>query len=316
MQRASSRALTGLAIVLVLCAGAAAALALAAAPAHAFSAWSHDGIVGCSCHNYGAPTDATCTSCHAGFQSVPGYNCWSCHRPGASTAGLSSPSSACSQTCHLYSASTQDYTTAFTHGTNPHLGATPDCLGCHSTSPGIADPGQSPHHTAAQQGFANCGVCHTGFAQHAGSVACTTCHPTASAFHLYQATTPGFTDCTSCHSMKHQGEKVPLSKCATCHKGTGTGGGAQAQHSATVTRDKVCGSCHNKQLHATKLGSGITSCGKCHTGKYHAKQKLPGKSVCQSCHHMAKRHTNGYQCTLCHASQVHKVRPKLPKIRG
>ena len=31
---------------------------------------------------------------------------------------------------------------------------------------------------------------------------------------------------------------------------------------------------------------------------------------------MARLHTNGYQCTLCHADQVHKVRPKLPKIRG
>jgi len=316
MQRASSRALTGLVIVLVLCAGAAAALAVAAAPAQAFPAWAHDGTAGCVCHNNGTPSDAACTSCHAGFQSVPGYNCWSCHKPGASTAGLSSPSSACSQTCHLYSGFTRDYTTAFTHGSNPHLGSSPDCLSCHSTSAGIADPGQSPHHTASQQGFTTCSVCHTGFAQHAGSVACTTCHPTASAFHLYQATTPGFTDCTSCHSMKHQGKKVPLSKCATCHKGTGTGGGAQAQHSATVTKNKVCGSCHKQQLHATALGSRIKNCGRCHTSKYHAKQKLPGNSICQSCHHMAKRHANGFRCTLCHAGQIHKVRPKLPKIRG
>jgi aerobic-type carbon monoxide dehydrogenase small subunit (CoxS/CutS family) len=31
---------------------------------------------------------------------------------------------------------------------------------------------------------------------------------------------------------------------------------------------------------------------------------------------MAKRHTDGYQCSLCHSGQIHTVRPKLPKIRG
>lgn len=315
MQRASSRALAALVVVLVLSAGAAVALTITAAPARAFPAWAHNGASGCVCHNNGTPTDASCTSCHTGFQSVPGDNCWTCHKPGASTASLSSPSSACTQTCHLYSAFTRDYTTEFTHGANPHLGATPDCLRCHSTSPGIADPGQSPHHSQSQQGFTNCSVCHTGFSAHAGSVACTTCHATASAFHLYQASTPGFTNCTSCHAMKHQGKKVPLNKCATCHEGTGTGGGAQAQHSATVTQSKVCGACHKQKLHATALGSGITNCGACHKSAYHAKQKLPRNSICQSCHHMAKRHTNGFRCTLCHSSQIHKVRPRLPKIR-
>jgi len=316
MQRTSSRALAAFVVVLVLCAGAAVALAVTAAPARAFPAWSHDGTAGCLCHDNGTPTDASCTACHTGFQSVPGYNCWSCHMPGASTAGLSSPSSACSQTCHLYSSYTRDYTTPFTHGANPHLGSTPDCLLCHSTSPGVADPGQSPHHNLSQQGFTDCTACHTGFAKHAGQVACATCHATAQAFHLYQASSPGFKNCTSCHAMKHAGKTVPQSKCATCHKGTGTGGGAQAQHSATITRTKVCGACHKQRLHATALGSGIKNCGRCHTGKYHAKQKLPGKSVCQSCHHMAKRHTDGYQCSLCHSGQIHTVRPKLPKIRG
>ena len=78
---------------------------------------------------------------------------------------------------------------------------------------------------------------------------------------------------------------------------------------------KVCGSCHKQKLHATALGSGITNCGTCHKSAYHAKQKLPRNSTCQSCHHMAKRHTNGFRCSLCHSSQIHKVRPKLPKIR-
>jgi hypothetical protein len=284
--------------------------------AHALTNWAHDGATGCSCHDNGIPSDATCTSCHgSAFQSVPGYTCWSCHAPGQDTSGLSSPSSACSQTCHLYDPPTKGYTTPFTHGTNPHLGSGPDCLGCHSTSLGIIDPGQSPHHNPSQQGFTKCSACHAGFAQHAGRVACTACHPTAEAFHLYQATTPGFTKCGSCHAMKHAGKKVSQNRCAACHKGTGTGGGAQAQHSATISKGRVCGGCHSKKLHAASLGSRITSCGACHKGRYHAKQKPPGNSVCTACHHMAKRHTNGYRCSLCHSGQIHKLRPTVPKIR-
>ena len=128
MQRSWQRALMTVVVALVLGAGAAVALAVVAAPAHAFPSWAHGGIPAgsCSCHNNGTPTDATCTACHTGYQSVPGYNCWSCHAPGQDTSGMSSTSADCSQTCHLYSDYTRDYTTAFTHGTNPHLGSSPE----------------------------------------------------------------------------------------------------------------------------------------------------------------------------------------------
>ena len=78
------------------------ALAFTAPPASAYSQWAHDGATGCSCHDQGTPTDATCTACHTGFKSYPGMNCWSCHAPGQDTSTLSSPSSACSQECHLW----------------------------------------------------------------------------------------------------------------------------------------------------------------------------------------------------------------------
>ena len=306
--------LMAVAIFVVLCAAAAAALALSAAPARAFGSWQHDGATGCVCHDIGTPTDATCTSCHAGFVSVPDNTCWSCHFPGQDTSSLSSPSSACSQGCHLYSRIDKGYTIAFTHGDNPHLGSTPACLDCHQTSAGITDPGQSPHHNGAQQ-FDQCTVCHGGFQKHAGKVSCTSCHASAAAFHLYEASSPGFKNCRSCHAKKHAGKQVAQSKCATCHKGKGSGAAAKAQHSASVTKKSVCSACHSKALHAKRRGSGITSCRRCHTGKFHAAQKIPGNSVCTGCHGRAVRHTNGYRCTLCHRSAVHNARPAVIQIR-
>lgn len=302
----------------MLCAGVLVMLAAVATPARAFPWWAHDGIPSgsCDCHTTSAmPTDASCTSCHTGFQSVPGYNCWSCHAPGQDTSALASTSAACSQTCHLWDEYTRVYDISFTHGTNPHLGSTPDCLSCHGTSAGAADPGQSPHHVASQQGFTDCTACHKGFAEHAGQVSCLTCHPTAVAYHLYQASSPGFKTCGSCHSMKHAGKVVPQSKCAACHKGTGSGGAAQAQHSSTVTEGSDCSICHTQKLHAKALGSRITSCRVCHKGLYHAKQKLPSRTVCLTCHGTARSHASGFQCSVCHSSAIHNLRPTVAKIR-
>ena len=296
------------AVVAVLCAAAAVALAYAAAPARAFGSWQHDGATGCVCHDTGTPTDATCTSCHAGFVSVPDTTCWSCHHPGQDTSSLASPSSACSQGCHLYRPVDKAYTVPTTHGTNPHLGSTPACLDCHQTSAGIADPGRSPHHNGAQQ-FDACTVCHGGFQKHAGQVACTTCHPTAAAFHEYQAPSPGFKNCRSCHAKKHAGKNVPRSKCAACHKGTGSGGAARAQHSASVTKKSVCSACHHKALHAKNRGSHITSCRTCHKSKFHAAQKTPPSSICSGCHSRARRHADGFRCALCHRGAIHNARP-------
>jgi hypothetical protein len=296
------------------CVGGALVATLGAEPAGAFSAWQHNGATGCVCHDGGTPTDATCTTCHTGFVSMPTTTCWTCHTPGQDTSLLSSPSSACSQDCHLFNPPDRGYTIPFTHGPNPHLGSMPACLACHQTSAGIADPGQSPHHNGQQQ-FDQCTACHGGLQNHAGKVSCTVCHASAAAFHEFQASSPGFKNCRSCHAKKHAGKKVPQSKCATCHKGTGSGVAAQAQHAVKPTKKSVCAACHEKALHASKRGSGITSCRTCHKSKFHATQRIPGNSVCTGCHGRALRHSNGYGCSLCHRSAVHSARPAVIKIR-
>ena len=376
--------------VLVLLCAAAAALTLSAAPAAAFDAWGHDGASTCaSCHNGQPLTDATCTTfCHGSrYKSFPGRQCWSCHVPGEDTAPLSTPSTACSQDCHVWDPATVDYTIPFTHGALPHDGAAGygrTCLDCHQTSVSIVDPDGSPHHSgqttppptcedchngvdavaqvthdgnpctschtgmnlppvpatcttchaATTFGTQNCLACHatqvhnlkpqapacsdchgSAYRQHAGKVACVTCHTGIAAFHHGQSTTSTTRNCRSCHAKKHAGKKVALSKCATCHRGTGTGPAAKAQHSTTVTKLQTCSACHSKRLHASALGSGITSCGACHKSKFHAAQRSPGNSVCLRCHGRAAWHSNGYGCTLCHRSVVHNARPALVKIR-
>jgi len=296
------------AAAVLLLAASVLALAFTAAPASAFGQWEHDGALGCSCHTIagGTPTDATCITCHTGFQSYPGDTCWTCHAPGQDTSTLSSPSSACSQECHLWDALQKQYLTPTTHGTNPHLGSTTACLDCHPTSVSWDDPGSSPHHQGTAPGFTQCGACHSSQQKHAGKVACASCHTNATAFHLYQASSPGFKKCGSCHSMRHAGKKVSTSKCASCHKGTG---GRPAEHSSSVTKKYVCGGCHSQKLHARSVSKKVKSCRACHTGKYHAAQRTPPKSICTKCHTSALRHTNGFQCTLCHRRAVHATRP-------
>ena len=306
----SRRTVTLAAAALMLaCAGAALVLALAAAPAFAFGSWAHDSAIGCSCHDAGTPTDATCTACHTGFKSYPGRTCWSCHYPGQDTSTLSTPSSACSQGCHLYKPVDKDYTIPYTHGANPHLGSGAGCLVCHATSPTATDPGASPHHSGVVSGFDDCQACHTGYQKPAGTVACTTCHTTAVAFHLRTADSPGYKQCRACHAEKHAGRNVPQSKCATCHKGAGSGPAKIAQHAGSVSKKYVCGACHKQKLHAHSFSSAITSCRSCHGGKFHARQKLPGRSVCLRCHTAARRHSDGFGCALCHKRAIHSTRP-------
>jgi hypothetical protein len=296
-------------MAVTLLAASVLALALAASPAGAFDQWQHDGATGCVCHDDGKPTDATCTSCHPGFVSYPDDTCWTCHYPGQDTSTLSTPGTACSQECHLWNAAQKAYTIPSTHGANPHLGSSSACTACHATSVSIFDPGSSPHHSGQATGFNDCAACHSGYQQHANKVQCTECHTTAEAFHLYTATSPGFKNCRACHAKRHAGRAVAQSKCATCHKGTGSGPATAAQHAKSVSKKRVCGSCHSQKLHASAVSKRVRNCRTCHTRKFHGAQGTPGKSACTQCHSVALRHDDGYQCTLCHRRAVHNTRP-------
>ena len=180
---------------------------------------------------------------------------------------------------------------------------TPDCLACHAAQVHNTDP-QPPA----------CSDCHgDGYKKHAGKVACLTCHTGIAAFHHGQSTTTTVKNCRSCHAKRHAGKNVAQSKCATCHKGTGTGPAAKAQHSTSVTKSYVCSTCHSQKLHASALGSGITSCRHVPQGQVPRRPEDAAPTACAPrCHGRAARHTNGYAAALCHRSVVHNARPSIP----
>jgi hypothetical protein len=297
--------------------GVTASAAFHVTPAAAFEEWEHDGATGCLCHLQGKPTDASCTACHAGFKSLKGYTCWSCHYPGQDTSSLSTTAADCAGTCHMYSGAGQ-YDDESTHGTNPHLGSAPQCLGCHQPSAGIADPGGSPHHNGGSPGMEPCSGCHAE-KQHVGTVTCVSCHAQANQFHTFKAQSPGFLKCGGCHKMRHANRTVPVSRCATCHKGSGSGATKLAQHSTTVTKKFTCNQsgCHSKALHGSAVGSGIRNCKFCHGNPYHGKHMpIPSSGFCVRCHGSAPVHSNHFACVTCHGDAIHSARPHAGSIIG
>lgn len=337
------RILTILALLLLACAGAALALALTAAPASAFTSWQHDGATHCTSCHWGMPvTDTQCVGCHTGFKSVPGNTCWTCHAPGEDTSSLASPSSACSQGCHLYDPSRKGYVTPFTHGTEPHPGATGfgfECLDCHTTSSGGSVNG-SPHHIGVDTPAPTCRDCHNGVIASAqvthDGVACTSCHdgmnipavPAAcNSCHIQK--TFGTGNCTACHATMVHNTSPNVGACTSCHAGYRKHAGsvgctrchtnAPAFHHGTATmKAKKCGSCHSK-THAGRAVA-VSKCTACHKGNAPASKprvqhssSITKKYVCSTCHskalHASARGAH-LTCRSCHATRFHARQPR------
>jgi hypothetical protein len=312
----------------------AALLTLTTAPAAAFSNWAHDGIPpgpaqeNCDlCHANGI-SDVSCTGlCHRGFKVTPGamvddrfpMTCWSCHRPGQDTSSFSSPSSACSQDCHLYNAFTMAYSIPSSHGAEPHLGASPPygvCLDCHSTSQGPSSPGASPHHDGLAEEAPSCTRCHDGTyasaqVSHDGK-ACIDCHDgmdlppvPSTCTTCHEASTFGSADCRSCHADEIHNTAPDVGSCTSCHSG-------YQKHAGALQ----CTTCHTNTAafhHATATPA-VKSCRTCHAMK-HAGEKVSG-SHCADCHKggapaakPAAQHsssvTKKYVCSGCHSKKLH-----------
>lgn len=360
-------AMTGRRATLVLAmvlGGAALLLAIAAAPAHAYVGWPHDGIPpgfegnACFwCHGDDGVSPATnesCTSlCHSGFAVAPGATvdgrfsqaCWSCHEPGQDTSGFASPSSACSQECHLYTPVSKSYDVPYSHGTDPHPGAAAPygaCLDCHSTSVSWNAAGASPHHDGVDSQAPSCTDCHDGVTagaqqSHDGAscegchegmnlppvpTACTRCH-SATTFgtqdctrcHATQVhdTTPNVGSCTSCHTEGYQKHAGAL-QCTTCHTNT-----AKFHHATATPVVKKCRSCHAMK-HAGARVSG-RRCADCHKGsappvkpRAQHSSKIKKRFVCTGCHAKklhAKAEGARTTCRSCHRSKFHRSQPRV-----
>ena len=242
--------------------------------------------------------------CHAGFKSVPGTTCWTCHAPGQDTSTLSSPATACSQSCHLFDATTGAYDTAFTHGATPHLGASgfgKTCLDCHSTSTSVSAPGASPHHGGVTLSPPTCADCHNGTLASAqkshDGVTCESCHTSGT---MTPATTPDA--CYACHAKATFGTK----DCLTCH--------ASAVHT-TKPAAPACTTCHQGfQKHAGKV-----ACTTCHSNVpafHHGTGKVTTRT-CRSCHAVKHAGKAVPASGLRHLSQGHEQgrRPRCAALR-
>jgi hypothetical protein len=350
----------GTLLALVVCAGMALLSLASAAPAGAFVNWAHDGIPEGDtadtcvwCHANGV-TNESCTSfCHRGFKVTPGatvdgrfaQTCWSCHAPGADTSGFASSSSACSQECHLYTPISWDYAVAYGHGTAPHLGASApygQCLDCHATSPGPADPGDSPHHDGVSTPTPACVDCHNGVVageqQSHDGVECESCHEgmnlpavPAACTTCHVAATFGAQDCRTCHAAQIHDPAPGVGTCTSCHDE------GYQKHAGALE----CTSCHTdpEAFHHGTAPPAVKSCRGCHAMK-HAGAKVPGarcadchkgsappakpraqhsstvtqKLVCSGCHGK-KLHAKAVgaktTCRTCHKGKYHAAQPKV-----
>ena len=332
------RVLTILAVLLLVCVAAAAALAFAATPAQAFGRWQHDGADRCSsCHTAAPISDANCTICHATFQSYPGRTCWSCHEPGQETDPLSTPSSACSQGCHLYYPPQKAYVTEYTHGSEPHPGATGfgfECLDCHTTS-SLGAVNGSPHHSGQDTPAPTCRDCHDGVLASAqvthDGVDCTGCHDgmnippvPGTCNRCHAQTTFGATNCAACHATMIHNTSPDVGACTSCHSGYRKHAGSVSctrchtnapkfHHGTAPVTAKKCGSCHSK-THAGRRVA-VSRCGTCHKGnapsakpRVQHSSSITKRHVCSTCHSRAlhaRARGAKLTCRSCHTARFH-----------
>lgn len=218
-------------------------------------------------------TPATCTDCHthAAAPSHAGVACTACHAADAHPSIPETP--AVCNACHAA-------TTFNGRG---------DCTACHSGDGAFGGRTDNDIHddTVPDSPISatSCTSCHAARQKHAGSVACLTCHTTATAFHHGTAADAGFPDCTTCHAQKPQhGEGLD---CSACH--------AQAQHQADPPGPTaaVCLTCHDPAV------SGTRDCLSCHRPPvYHAPHAVGG---CSSCHGTKRAaHAGVLRCAECH----------------
>ena len=227
--------------------------------------------------------------------------------PASPPPTLSTPSSACSQECHLWNSIQKQYITPFTHGTNPHLGLHPGVprLPLHQPRhrrPGLEPAPQRPGHgvqpvrrlplfaaEARRQGRLR-QLPH----QRAGVPPLPGRQPGLQELRL--AATP----CATPARRSRRASARPATRAATAARPS-TPRRSPGSSSAAAATARRC----------TPPGSArpCSSCRTCHGGKYHAAQKTPSRNVCTRCHGRALNHANGYQCTLCHRRAVHNSRP-------
>ena len=92
----------------------------------------------------------------------------------------------------------------------------------------------------------------------------------------------------SCEEARRQ-ERLPGSKCASCHKGNAPAAKPPALSTRRPSRRSTPARCATRRgFTPTADGARNITCRSCHKGKFHASQATPSNSVCTSCHSSAR----------------------------
>jgi hypothetical protein len=258
-----------------------------AGPALGLESWRHGTATSQStcnasgCHSDGAninnATNAAClqSGCHAGLTTSGGQKCWGCHQPGHA------PTGGCTGSCHLFQAGGEggSYSTAFSHGSTPHLGASgygKTCWDCHGSG--------GAHHDARAETEPVCTDCHNG----------TLARSPPASHNDGQHTT-----CTNCHT----GMSIPSGDCKSCHVGNPSSGGPQITYTNALTCADA--TCHGKVKNHVGTPISQAACTSCHTAHY---ESLGACTKChadpQTFHHGTAKAIPLNQCATCHNGTV------------
>ena len=149
--------------------------------------------------------------------------------------------------------------------------------------------------------------------KHAGKVACTSCHTNAQAFHLFQASSPGFKNCGGCHTKRHAGKRSPTSKCATCHKGTLRP--HRRSTPARSPRSTCAAACHTQEAARAARSAGRQELPHLPQRQVPRRAAHARPSRCaRSCHSSPCGTPTASRARLCHRRAVHNPRPSAVNL--
>ena len=300
---------TAAAVAVALVAAVVLALAFTASPASAYGNWAHDGAMGCVVPRPGhADRRHAAPAATPASRATPDDTCWSCHEPGMDTSTLSTPSSACSQECHTWNAIQKQYINPFTHGSDPHLGVhAPSASTATPRAPSVVRPGRQPPPQRRGHGLQSVrGVpLVSAEARREGRLRELPHH--RAGVPSLPGEQPGLQEVRRLPHHEARPQEGRPEQVRAVPQGHPTA--ARRSTPPRSPRSPCAAAATRKALHASRVSKSVKNCGTCHRGKYHAAQRTPGKSVCTRCHSVAKRHDNGFQCTLCHRRAVHNRRP-------
>ena len=224
---------------------------------------------------------------------------------------LSTPSSACSQECHLWDPTQKQYITPSTHGTNPHLGSTP---GSASTAIRPASASSIPAPARTTAGRPPGSPTAAPATRRRRSTPARSPAPRATRTRRRSTSTrpaaPASRSCGTCHAMRHAGTKVADQQVRRLPQGHARRPAA-AQHSTHGHQEvRVRRRATRKKLHASAVSNAVKNCRTCHRGKYHAAPAHARQVACaRAATASPLRHDNGYH--------VHAVPPtRRPQRHG